>query len=185
MHLGRQGIHHLKHRFGRLSKVPYEAEEAAMPNIRTNLTQLPEQMAKLADELILDKISKVTYYGRVRTLLKEALTCGATPIQFDGYWGACQDTAHHPGDHTYETEWRTREWTDAECVQQSHIEYQPSRYAPVGSRVYGGYWQNHDDVLAIEDDWITVRGVEDGRIRRHCTELDTRRDIVLGPIPTA
>jgi hypothetical protein len=152
-----------------------------MPNVRTNLTQLPERLALLADDLIMDRIDKTAYYGKVRTLLKEALTCGAT--RADGQRHSCQGTAHHPGDHCHETEWRIHEWTDAECVQESHDAYQPNRYAPVGSRVYGGYWQDHYDVLAIEGDWISVRGVEDGRIRKHCTEMDTRRDRVLGPIP--
>lgn len=153
--------------------------------IRTNLTELPPKLAQLADDLILGKIEPSAYYGKVRTLLDEAQTCGAVRAEKGR---SCLSTVHHEDLHVFETERRLDEWSDAECIQVSSP--QPlSRYAPIGSRVFCRYWGDHYDVLAIakRDDgwesWVTVYNVEDKEIKSHLTSFDPRLDRVLGPIP--
>jgi hypothetical protein len=149
--------------------------------VQTNLSQLPKKLMELADRLVLGTIEGSDYYGQVRTLIHRASTCGA--IRVDRKL-PCMGSVHHSGDHFYETANWTAEWPDADCVQAHLHAWYPSPYAPVGTRVYGAYWRDHYDVLSHnEGGSITVREVETGRTKTHCTSFENGRDKVFGPIP--
>ena len=148
-----------------------------MPNVRTNTTELHRVLGRLADDLILGRLSTSEFYSASRLALSASEQCGArlqgatVPV--------CEGTADHEGDHFYG---EFAAWADDECVMALHTDRRSPKFAPVGSRVMSDYWRKADDVVAITGGSVIVRDVETGQLRTHCTPLD-RRDRVLGPTP--